>query len=74
MYEYKMDCNLIEYTQDYRPIRTWLLQGCFVSSYTESDFDKESDGTRKIDVTIEYDRATMVRGISGKGSETEKIK
>ena len=22
MYEYKMDCNLIEYTQDYRPIRT----------------------------------------------------
>lgn len=69
-----MDCNLIEYTQDYRPIRTWLLQGCFVSAYTESDFDKESDGTRKIDVTIEYDRATMVRGISGKGSETEKIK
>lgn len=74
MYEYKMDCNLIEYTQDYRPIRTWLLQGCFISTYSESDFDKESDSKRSIDVTIEYDRATVVRGLSGAASETEKIK
>ena len=74
MYEYKMDCNLIEYTQDYRPIRTWLLQGCFISGYTEDDFDKESDGKRSISITIEYDRATMQRGISGKATETNKIK
>lgn len=74
MYEYKMDCNLIEYTQDYRPIRTWYLQGCFISSYSEGDFDKESDSKRSIDVTVQYDRATMVRGTTGRASETEKIR
>jgi len=74
MYEYKMDCLLIEYTQDYRPIRTWTLTGCFPSALSEGDFDKNSDtGPRQIDVTIEYDRATMLRGTSGRASETEKI-
>lgn len=70
MYEYKMDCDLIEYTQDYRPIRTWTLSGCFISGYSEDDFDKSSDGKRAMSITIQYDRATMKRGISGKSSET----
>lgn len=73
MYEYKMDCNLIEYTQDYRPIRTWLLKGCFISNMSEDDFDKTSDGTRSISAEIQYDRAIMVRGITGIASETEKV-
>ena len=74
MYEYKMDCNLIEYTQDYRPIRTWTLKGCWISNMSEQPFDKESDGQRKIDLTIQYDRARMVRGINGKASETNKVR
>lgn len=73
MYEYKMDCNLTEYTQDYRPVRTWLLKGCFVQQVNEQGFSKESDGKRAMDCTIPYDRATMVRGISGSSLETEKI-
>ena len=74
MYEYKMDCNLIEYTQDYRPIRTWTLKGCWISEMSEDNFDKESDGQRKIGLTIQYDRARMVRGINGKASETNKVR
>ena len=73
MYEYKMDCVLIEYTQDYRPVRTWTLYGCFISDLSEDDFNKESDGKRKISATIQYDRAVMKRGISGKASETNKV-
>lgn len=74
MYEYKMDWDLTEYTQDFRPIRTWSLVGCFISGLTEDDFDKGSDGARQISATIQYDRATVKRGISGKISETDKIK
>ena len=73
MYEYKMDWDLTEYTQDFRPIRTWSLTGCFISSLSEDDFDKTSDGARQIQATIQYDRAIVKRGISGKISETEKI-
>lgn len=74
MYEYKMDCNLIEYTQDYRPIRTWTLVGCWISNMSEDAFDKEADGQRKISLTIQFDRGYMVRGINGRASETNKIR
>lgn len=82
MYEYKMDWVLTEYTQDYRPIRTWRLVGCFISALSEDDFDKTSDGARQISATIQYDRAPMVRGSANAGdsipttgfSELNKIK
>lgn len=70
MYEYKMDWLLTEYTQDYRPVRTWRLVGCFISALSEDDFDKTSDGARQISATIQYDRATMVRGNNTKASST----
>lgn len=73
MYEYKFDWNLIEYTQDYRPIRTWLLKGCWVNDSSEDGFDKTADGKREISVTVQYDRATVVRGLTGRASETEKV-
>jgi hypothetical protein len=41
---------------------------------SEDNFDKESDGQRKIGLTIQYDRARMVRGINGKASETNKVR
>lgn len=59
MRDYKKDCTLIEYTQDYEQIRSWTLYGCFPSDFTEDDFDKENDGMRKISMTIQYDRAEM---------------
>lgn len=59
MKDYKKTCNLIEYTQDYEQIRTWTLEGCFITGISEDDFDKENDGRRQITVNISFDRAVM---------------
>ena len=59
MADYKKNCKLIEYTQDMKMIRTWSLEGCFVTNIDEDGFDKESDGKRQLNVTISYDRAIM---------------
>ena len=59
MRDYKKTCTLMEYTQDYELIRTWTLEGCFITKLTESDFDRENDGKRKITAEISYDRAIV---------------
>lgn len=59
MRDYKKTCKLMEYTQDYELIRTWTLEGCFITKLSEGDFDRENDGKRKITVDISYDRATI---------------
>ena len=60
MADYKKNCTLIEYTQDFEQIRSWKLYGCWVSDIGEDAFDKESDGKRKLTATIQYDKAEMV--------------
>lgn len=59
MWQYKRDCTLIEYTQDYEQVRSWKLYGCWISSISEDAFDRENDGKRAITATIQYDRAVM---------------
>lgn len=59
MRDYKKKATLCEYTQDYELIRTWELEGCFITKLSESEFDRENDGRRKISVDISYDRATV---------------
>jgi hypothetical protein len=59
MVNYKRDCTLIEYTQDYEQVRSWKLYGCWISALSEDAFDKENDGKRAITATIQYDRAVM---------------
>lgn len=59
MKDYKKNATLIEYTQDFEQIRSWTLYGCWVSKISEGEFDKENDGKRQIQATIEYDRAEM---------------
>lgn len=59
MKDYKKNATLIEYTQDFEQIRSWTLYGCWISSITEGDFDKENDGKRQITAKLEYDRAEM---------------
>lgn len=61
MKDYKKTCTLIEYTQDFEQVRTWTLYGCWISSVSEGDFDKENDGKRQITATLQYDRAEMNR-------------
>lgn len=60
MKDYKKDCVLVEYTQDYVEVRRWNLYGCWISDISEDGFDKESDGKRQLTATIQYDRAEMV--------------
>ncbi len=57
MKDYKKTCTLVEYTQDYEPIRQWELSGCWISELSEDDFDRESDGKRQITATLQYDKA-----------------
>ena len=60
MKDYKKNCTLIEYTQDFEQIRSWTLYGCWINKITEGEFDKENDGKRQITAELQYDRAIMV--------------
>jgi hypothetical protein len=59
MKDYKKTATLIEYTQDFEQVRSWTIHGCWISSITEGEFDKENDGKRQITAKLEYDRAEM---------------
>lgn len=59
MKDYKKNCTLIEYTQDFEQVRSWTLYGCWLSSISEGELDKENDGKRQITAKLEYDRAEM---------------
>ena len=59
MKDYKKNCTLIEYTQDFEQIRSWTLYGCWIQNITEDNFNKEQDGKRQIRASIVYDRAEM---------------
>lgn len=56
---YKKNCTLIEYTQDYKKVRSWDLIGCWPSEISEAEFDKSADSERTITATIQFDRAIM---------------
>lgn len=56
---YKKDCFLIEYTPDYRKVRTWKLHGCWISALSEGEYTSDSGDKHMIDCTIEYDRAEL---------------
>lgn len=56
---YKKQCKLIEYTPDFVYIRSWVLDGCWISNLEEGDFSNEDGEKRAITATIEYDRAYM---------------
>lgn len=59
MKDYKKTCTLCEYTQDYELVRTWTLEGVFITKLEEGDFDRENDGKRQITAQLSYDRATV---------------
>ncbi len=56
--EYKKDATLIEYTPDYKTVvRTWKLDGCWISRISEDAYSQSADGERKVTCEIQYDRA-----------------
>lgn len=59
MADYKKTATLCEYTQDYELIRTWTLEGVFITKVTDDEFNREQDGKRQLKVEFSYDRAIM---------------
>lgn len=59
MKDYKKHATLMEYTQDYELVRSWNLEGVFVTGISEDSFDRENDGKRQLTVQLSYDRAVM---------------
>lgn len=59
MRDYKKTATLCEYTQDYELIRSWTIEGMFITKIQEDDFDKENDGKRQLQVDFIFDRATV---------------
>lgn len=60
--EYKYTATLVEYRPDYSggPVRTWKLEGCWISEISEPEYSVDSNDSRRISVTIQYDRAVPV--------------
>lgn len=56
---YKKDCYLIEYTPDYRKVRTWKLYGCWISALSEGEYTNDNGDKHQVSATIEYDRAEI---------------
>ena len=62
MSDYKKDCWLLEYTPGFdRIVNQYVLHGCWISGLSEGDYDANSGDKRQINVTIQYDWATMSR-------------
>jgi hypothetical protein len=57
--DYKIKAYLLEYTPDTQLVRTWRLEGCWISEITEDEYNHESNDKHTIQVTIEYDKAFM---------------
>jgi hypothetical protein len=61
MADYKKSCTLIEYTPDYKIIRKWRLDGCWIKNVADSgDFNMEEGGKRTVTATIRFDRAMPI--------------
>lgn len=56
---YKKNCYLIEYSPDYKKVRTWILYGCWISKLEEGGYSSEEGGKHMITATIQYDYAKI---------------
>ena len=69
MAKYKKRAVLSEYTQDYKEIRQWELEGCWVTGIEEGEFDREGgDDKRQLTVSLAYDRAIMTMSLDADGN------
>lgn len=57
--DYKIDCQLIEYSPDYQVVRTWTLYGCWISGLSEGSLSADDNNVRRITATIQFDRAKL---------------
>lgn len=57
--QYKKNCYLVEYTPDYRKVRTWVLYGCWISQLSEGEYNADDGQKHSISATIQYDYAKI---------------
>ena len=55
--DYKLTGWLKEYTPDYQTVRTWKLDGCWISGIDEGEYDHNQADKRSINITLQYDKA-----------------
>ena len=55
--DYKHSAFLVELTPDYQTVRTWKLEGCWISAISEDDYSHDNNDRHTITCTIEYDKA-----------------
>lgn len=57
---YKRQAFLLEYPPDYyEPVRTWILNGCWISSLQEDAYSNDNGDKHMITATIQYDSAKI---------------
>ena len=58
MSEYKRDAMLVEYSPNYKKVRSWQLKGCWISGLSEGEYNQDSgNDCNEITVTFQYDYA-----------------
>ena len=58
--EYKQQAYLIELTTKGTVRNSWLMKGCWPSSFAPGDFDNKSNNVRQITMTLTYDWCTLI--------------
>jgi hypothetical protein len=57
--DYKKIAYLLEYTPDYKLVRSWKLVGAWLSSVVPPSFNMEGEGKTVVTATMQYDYALM---------------
>lgn len=58
--EYKRDCSVIQYAPDGTYLRTWKMEGCWITGFTPGDMDYENPDKKMISLTLAYDNCYRV--------------
>lgn len=61
--EYKQTATLYEYSPNGDTVRSWVLEGVWLSSFNLGEFDQEGGSVRRVTGTLQYDR--FYRGDKG---------
>lgn len=60
-FDYKKQARIVQYAPDGSHERTWKLEGVWPSRVNYGTLDYESNDVKKIELTLRYDKAILVR-------------
>lgn len=59
--DYKKQARIIQFAPDGTHERTWKIEGVWPSAVRYGNLDNTSSGLKQIEITLEYDKARIVR-------------